>query len=281
MGISRHMKFKPLISWPGGKSRHLDRLIPYIPTGPGCGFIEAFAGGCAVLLAKEKSTLEVVNDINGDLVNLYRVVANHPEELARVVGTFPPASRAQIAESREVLARSSGATDILRAAHFLHLNKTSFAGSGTSLAIAVAPDARAFMGTEALITRIRAFHARFNSVVIECQSYEKILETYDHPRNFLFLDPPYGGKAISNYAAWGEKELTEFKNRVTRLRGKWIVTLDDSSLNRSLWTGHDIHYHMTRSGAGNQRSSPSRKFGEMFIYSPGLRADARTNAKAA
>lgn len=275
------MKTKPLISWPGGKSRHLNRILPYIPTGPGTGYIEPFAGGCAVLLAKEQGTLEVVNDINGDLVNLYRVVANHPEELVRVVSQFPPASREQIAVSKQVLARPAGATDILRAAHFLHLNKTSFAGSGTSLAVAVAPEGRAWMGTEALLERIRVFHRRFNSVVIECQSYERILETYDHPRNFVFLDPPYGGKSINNYAAWGEKELREFRDRVKGLRGKWIVTLDDSDLNRKLWKGCDIEFHQTASGAGNRRTSPGMKFGEMFIYSPGLRSHAVPRLKAA
>jgi DNA adenine methylase len=243
--------------------------------------VEPFAGGCAVLLAKERSTLEVVNDINGDLVNLYRVVANHPEELARVMGTFPPASREHIAISKDVLSRPAGATDILRAAHFLHLNKTSFAGSGTSLAVAVAPDAAAWMGTEAVIRRIRTFHARFDRVVIECQSYERILETYDHPRNFLFLDPPYGGKAINNYSPWGEKELREFRDRVVKLRGKWIVTLDDSAFNRALWKGHDIEYHSTHSGAGNRRTSPKLKFGEMFVYSPGLRAASAPRLKAA
>lgn len=136
------------------------------------------------------------------------------------------------------------------------------------------------MGTEALIARIRAFHARFDSVVIECQGYERILETYDHPRNFLFLDPPYGGKAINNYSAWGEVELTAFRDRVAKLRGKWIVTLDDSALNRKLWKGYDIDFHQTRSGAGNRRTSPEMKFGEMFIYSPGLRA-AEARLKAA
>ena len=58
------------------KSRHLKRLIPHIP--PQAGYIEAFAGGCALLLAKPKSRLEVVNDINGDLINLYRCASNHP-----------------------------------------------------------------------------------------------------------------------------------------------------------------------------------------------------------
>ena len=266
------MKIKPLISWPGGKTRHLKRLLPYIPTGVGHGYIEAFAGGCAVLLAKEKSWMEVVNDVNGDLINLYRVAAHHPDELARILSKFPPASREHIAISREILEGRVGSTDVTRAAHFIHLNKTSFGGSGTSLAVVVNPASRAFMGTDALIDRIKAFHARFDTVVIERQSYERILATYDHPRNLFFLDPPYGVSNVKNYAGWGEEDLTEFRDRVVNLKGSWIVTLDDSPLNRELWKGHDIDFHVTRNGSGNQRLDSSRTFGEMFIYSPTLRS---------
>lgn len=51
-----------------------------------------------------------------------------------------------------------------------------------------------------------------------------------------------------------------------------IVTLDDSPLNRSLWKGHDIDHITTRNGSGNQALSPDRHFGELIIYSPGLRS---------
>jgi DNA adenine methylase len=273
------MKTNTLISWPGGKSRHLKRILPYIPTGKGTGYIEPFAGGCAVLLAKERSTLEVVNDINGDLVNLYRVAALHPEELVRCLGAFPPASREHIAISRAILANPVVTTDVMRAAHFLHLNKTSFAGSGTSVAVVVNPTGKPWIGTERMIERIREFHARFDTVVIECQSYERILETYDHPRNFIFLDPPYGGKAIQNYSPWGEPELRAFRDRVLKLRGQWIVSLDDSAFNRDLWAGHDIEFVTSASGTGNKRKTPNMKFGEMLVYSPGLRE--MTAARAA
>lgn len=265
------MKCKPLISWPGGKTRHLARLLPYIPTGHRTGYIEPFAGGCALLLAKAPSHLEVVNDINGDLINLYRIAAHHADELCRIIQTFPPASREWISHSRALLALPTGLTDILRAAHFLHLNKTSFSGGGTSLSIVVKPDARAFIGTAALVERIRAFHARFDSVVIEHQPYEKLLATYDHPQNFFFLDPPYSVSSVKNYAGWGESELTDFRDRVLQLRSPWIVTLDASALNRQLWAGHDIDFHTTRNSCGNQRLDPSRAFGEMFIHAPGLR----------
>ena len=224
-----------------------------------------------MLLAKAKTRLEVVNDINGDLINLYRVAASHSEELARVISTLPPASRAQIHHSRQLLATKGCLTDIYRAALFLHLNKTSFSGNGSSLAVVVNPNSKAFIGTEALIDRIRTFQSRFDSVVIENVSYERLLDTYDHPKNLIFLDPPYGVSNVRNYEGWNENDLTLFRNRVAGLSSKWIVTLDDSALNRHLWSGHDIAFSCTRNLSGNLGKSPDRHFGEIFIYSPGLR----------
>lgn len=55
------------------------------------------------------------------------------------------------------------------------------------------------------------------------------------------------------------------------LKSRWIVTLDDSPLNRSLWKGHDVDQITTRNGSGNQALSPDRRFGELIIHSPGLR----------
>lgn len=269
------MRTLPLLSWPGGKSRHLKRLLPHVPAS--AGYIEAFAGGCALLLAKPKSRLEIVNDTNGDITNLYRCVARHPEELARSLRELPPASREQTTISRKLLLTHGVLTDIQRAALFLHLNKTSFAGSGTSLAIARDPTSRACLGTADLIERIMRFRARFDSVVIEQLDYRRLLDLYDHTGNFIFLDPPYGISSIKNYAGWTEADLTEFRDRVIRLKSRWLVTLDDSPLNRKLWQGHDIDYHSTRNGAVNQ-SKGSKVFGELFIHSPGLRTSCTATA---
>ena len=263
------MRTLPILSWPGGKSRHLKRLLPHIPDG--AGYIEAFAGGCALLLAKPRTKLEVVNDVNGDLVNLYRCAANHPDELARKLRELPPASREQIANTRQLLQTRGCLTDIQRAALFLHLNKTSFGGSGTSLAVVRDPKGSAFIGTENLIGRVRAFQERFDKVVIEQLDYQRLLKNYDHPKNFIFLDPPYGVSDIANYDGWGEEQLTTFRDRVKALKSRWIVTLDDSPVNRALWKGFDIEFLRTRNGSGNQAVGPTRFFGELIIYSPGLR----------
>ncbi len=72
----------PIIPWMGGKRRLADRLIPLFP--PHECYVEVFAGGAALYFMRPQAApVEVLNDINGDLVTLYRVVQNHLEEFVR------------------------------------------------------------------------------------------------------------------------------------------------------------------------------------------------------
>lgn len=72
-------RVKPAVSWPGGKSRLLKHILPLIPEHT-C-YCEPFAGGLAVLLAKQRSGIEVINDLNGDLITFYRCVRFHQDAL--------------------------------------------------------------------------------------------------------------------------------------------------------------------------------------------------------
>lgn len=69
---------RPIIPWMGGKSRLAKTILPLFPAHT-C-YTEVFAGGAGLFFKKEASKVEVLNDINGDLVNLYRVVKHHLEE---------------------------------------------------------------------------------------------------------------------------------------------------------------------------------------------------------
>lgn len=70
---------KPIIPWIGGKRRLADKLLPLFPAHE-C-YVELFSGGAALFfLRKMPAKTEVLNDVNGDLVNLYRVVQHHLEE---------------------------------------------------------------------------------------------------------------------------------------------------------------------------------------------------------
>jgi len=65
----------PIIPWIGGKRRLAKTILPLFPEHR-C-YVEPFAGAAALLFAKEESSVEVLNDINGELINLYRVLKHH------------------------------------------------------------------------------------------------------------------------------------------------------------------------------------------------------------
>lgn len=77
-----YQKPLPLFKWMGGKRQLAKHLIPMFPEHT-C-YVELFAGGAALFFMRPKpAKSEVLNDINGDIVNLYRVVQYHFDEFVR------------------------------------------------------------------------------------------------------------------------------------------------------------------------------------------------------
>ena len=109
----------PIIPWMGGKRRLADRLIPLFP--PHERYVEVFAGGAALYLMRPQAApVEVLNDINGDLVTLYRVVQNHLEEFVR---QFKWALSFRQVFEWQKMTRPETLTDIQRVARFFYLQQ--------------------------------------------------------------------------------------------------------------------------------------------------------------
>ena len=109
------------LSYIGGKTRLASRIIDRIPEH--LAYVEPFAGGAQVFFHKEPSKIEVLNDLDGEVVNLYRICQSHHEELIRYM-RFMLLSR----EWFERLQKTPPAmlTDIQRAARYLYLQKVAF-----------------------------------------------------------------------------------------------------------------------------------------------------------
>ena len=117
----------PIIPWMGGKRRLADRLIPLFP--PHECYVEVLAGGAALYFMRPQSVpVEVLNDINGDLVTLYRVVQNHLEEFVR---QFKWALSSRQVFEWQKMTRPETLTDIQRAARFFYLQHHAFGGKVT------------------------------------------------------------------------------------------------------------------------------------------------------
>ena len=113
----------PIIPWIGGKRRLADTLLNRFP--PHTCFVEVFAGGAALYFMKHPADVEVINDVNGDVVNLYRVVQNHLEEFVRQF-KWALSSRELFKWVQETPAHTL--TDIQRAARFFYLQHHAFGG---------------------------------------------------------------------------------------------------------------------------------------------------------
>lgn len=136
---------KPVISYYGGKQRLAKRIINEINEIPHEMYAEPFAGGAAVLFAKERSNREALNDINGDIINLYRVIQDHGEVLARLI-QCTPYSKEEHTKARIILKDTEFSDPVRRAWATIvqcrqSFSKTMFAGWSRSRKYDLTPKA--------------------------------------------------------------------------------------------------------------------------------------------
>jgi len=165
---------KSLINWVGGK-RLLRKVIePLVPTDIKS-YIEPFGGGAWVLFYKEKwADLEVYNDLDGRLVNLFRIVKYHPnafkEEIKYLLG------------SREMFLQflnGTFITDIQRAVQFYFLITRSFGGRGETFGTVKRSCGGASKSQKNVLEKIDAIHNRLDKVMVENRDFEKLITQYD------------------------------------------------------------------------------------------------------
>jgi DNA adenine methylase len=259
MSTTASFRVRPAVHWPGGKSRLLKHIMPMIPEHT-C-YVEPFAGGLAVLLAKERSTVEVLNDLNGDLVTFYRCVRFHAEPLVAEL-EWVLNSRKEFYDYRD----QPGLTDIQRAARWYFRNRTCFGGSDLrsfGISAVSAGDSRA-----ARLEAIRQLSVRLDRTIIENLDWEKCVRLYDRPGTFFFIDPPYTECGDTAYAAWTTADVMKLKAVLDTLQGRWVVTLNDAPAVRQVFAGCRVKAVERAVGINNRTGGKGRRYAEVIIQRP-------------
>lgn len=252
------MKTVPIIPWLGGKRRLADTLIARFP--PHTCYVEVFAGGAALYFLRHPAEVEVINDVNGDLVNLYRVVKHHLEEFVRQF-KYALSSR-QIfkwtqATPPEVL------TDVQRAARFFYLQHQAFGGrvQGQTWGTATTAPAINLLRIE---ENLSAAHLRLASAYIEQLDWATCMDRYDRPHTLFYMDPPYW--ETEGYGVpfpWDQYELMAAKLR--KIKGKAIISLNDHPAIRQCFEGFDMETLSIDYTVGGASNRVERQ--ELIIYS--------------
>ena len=180
------MQATPIVPWIGGKRRLAPEILPLFPEHT-C-YVEPFAGAAALYFLKVPSDVEVLNDINGDLVNLYRVVKHHLEEFVR---QFKWALSSRQVYEWHRATPSQTLTDIQRAARFYYLQKTSFGGKVQGQSFGTATTSGPRLNLLRLEEDLSAAHLRLAGTFIENLPWHECIARYDRPHSLIYCDPPY------------------------------------------------------------------------------------------
>ena len=211
---------KPIVPWIGGKRKLADHLLPLFPEHQ-C-YVEPFCGAAALFFLKQPSQVEVLNDINGDLVNLYRVVRHHLEELYK---QFKWALTSRQNWQWLQSTPPETLTDVQRAARFLYLQKLAFGGKVDGQSFGTATTSRPRFNIFTLEQDLADAHYRLASTTIEHLSWQKVVEKYDRPHTLFYCDPPYW--QTEGYGVefpWSEYEKLAILAK--SIKGKMIISIN-------------------------------------------------------
>src|SRR5206468_3982623 len=182
------------LSYIGGKNRLAKQIIALLPEHTT--YVEAFAGGAQVFFHKQPSKVEVLNDLDFEIVNFFRVCQNHYHELVRYL-RYCLISRKWY--EMFVATNPESLTDIQRAGRFFYVQKNSFGGLILKQHYHYGVVQRPNYNMRRIPEIIEATHRRLQNVQIECLPYEQVLARYDRTTTVFYLDPPYWQRKLYKF----------------------------------------------------------------------------------
>lgn len=214
------------ISWIGGKNNLKKEIVRRFPERYNR-YVEVFGGAAWVLFYKDKhAEMEIYNDYNSDLVNLFKCVKYHRPELQRELLLM--LNSRQWFEECKAQYNVIGMTDIQRAARFFMIIKTSY-GSNQKNFGCVKKDISVIADC---LTKIET---RLAKVVIENKDFEGLIKIYDKEDALIYLDPPYFGTEKYYQAQFATQDHQRLRSVLENVKGKFLLSYNDCEYIRELY----------------------------------------------
>ncbi|WP_121065316.1 DNA adenine methylase [Chachezhania antarctica] len=241
----------PVAPWMGGKKALHQAIIARIERIDHSTYVEPFAGmGGVFLRRKWRPRLEVMNDLNGEIVNLFRILQRHYPQFLEIL-RFQVASRKEFERLRKT--DPATLTDLERAARFLYLQRLAFGGQVSGV-FGVAKDRSRFR-LSALEPLLDAAHSRLEAVVFENLDWADVVRRYDGPGTLFYLDPPYyGGESDYGKGLFDRNQFEAIRAALDDAAGAFILSINDTPKTRELFGAFhlsevELKYTVAKDGA--------------------------------
>lgn len=256
-------------AWPGGKRNLKKTLLTLIPEHEI--YVEVFAGSAKLLFAKPPSPCEVMNDLNGDVTNFFRVAKHRPAALAELFD-HEVVHAERFRDLRREPEGHSHDDELHRALRFAYLAWYSYGAKGEHFASSSAKGFEDGGKIKCPLDRVRGLldvtAARLRHVLIEQRSFEDILTRYDSPATFFYLDPPYVHfQPNGRYHALSTEQREAMFAHLARISGSFLLSFDDCDEVRRLAREHRFHVRRVEVGytLGSTLASRRAKTAEVLI----------------
>jgi DNA adenine methylase len=216
------------ITYYGGKQKLAKVILALIPEHI-C-YAEPFFGGGAVYFAKEPSKVECINDINGFVINFYKVLKQNYNELKGMLD-ITLHSRQQYSEARKIYYNHTEYNDIQKAWAFWVLSQEAYGNSfNKGWGFERKVNNRALSIKNKIDNLTGDYSARLRLTQIECNDAIKVIKNFDSEDTFFYLDPPYYNADMGPYKGYTINNYKTLLETVAGIKGKFLLSSYPSSI---------------------------------------------------
>jgi DNA adenine methylase len=238
--------------WYGGKYSHLDWLLPLLPE---CHhYCEPFGGSAAVLLNRPPSPAETYNDLDGEVVNFFRMLRDHKDELLYQIG-MTPFSREEFLKAIETNGKGGNhLSDLEKARRFFIRARQVRTGLAQTASIGrwanclntsragMAGAVSRWLGS---VEGLESLAARLLRVQIEHDTAANVIKRYDSPETLFYCDPPYPHESRGDAKAYSfemtDQEHVQLSRVLHVVKGKVAISGYQCDLMSELYADWQIH----------------------------------------
>ncbi len=243
-----------------------------------------------MLLGREPCRFEVYNDIDGELVNLFRTIRNRPAEFLLELGMLPVNARSEFQrwlhfetgedevrkhlptqlqivdrlipkewaeEMKAALQKRADYREVRQAAAYFMRVRNSYSSSGRSFACQP-------FNVFTVFDQLKELSDRLANVIIENQSFDVLIPHYDREDAFFYGDPPYFHSEYVYDADFDWDQHVLLRDTLAKCKGKWLISQADFPEVRELFKDYDI-LDFQRVHSMAQKSAPGKQFHELLI----------------
>jgi len=250
-----------LVPYLGGKTQLARRILDLIASRPHRCYAEPFAGAGGIILRRQvPAPVEAINDISGEIINLFRIVQRHPQALLAEL-RFSLHAREDFA--RLLKTPADALTDIERAARFWRLQSAVFRADPAGSSFISNPATARGKAPLSLRRHVVQCHRRLARVTIERLDFEAFIRRYDRPDTLFYLDPPYWGCEGDYGGGFSRADFIRLEACLKTIRGGFILSLNDTPEVRALFAWAQMEQVEVTYGSARPKRAQ-----ELIICSP-------------